>query len=352
MSEAIPRGIENPSAPAARSFNSMRKKENLLSIAPPRIDALPAGTDRPFWSVMIPVYNCREDYLRETLESVLQQDPGLSDMQIEVIDNCSTIGNLEHLVHELGGGRIAFYRQPANLGIVENFNTCIRRARGHWVHILHADDSVRPTFYHRLRWGLEAHPEAGAVLCRTIFMDDGSQWTGLAELETRVPGILDADFATRQLLEQRIQFVAIAVRRDTYEELGGFNAALSHCIDWDMWKRVALAKAIYYEPEPLACCRMHAAAESSHLMRTGANVVDERRSIEFSCASLPRNISGSVRRLAKKAAGVRAERRARQLWKTGHRAAAWRQFREGIRCSLAPAVLARSFYFLLRTVVH
>ena len=114
----------------------------------------------------------------------------------------------------------------------------------------------------------------------------------------------------------------------------------------------ALAKAIYYEPEPLACCRMHAAAESSHLMRTGANVVDERRSIEFSCASLPRNISGSVRRLAKKAAGVRAERRARQLWMTGHRAAAWRQFREGIRCSLAPAVLARSFYFLLRTVVH
>lgn len=30
---------------------------------------------RPFWSVMIPTYN-RPDYLKETLLSVLSQDPG------------------------------------------------------------------------------------------------------------------------------------------------------------------------------------------------------------------------------------------------------------------------------------
>jgi hypothetical protein len=31
---------------------------------------------RPYWSVMIPTYNPRADYLEETLNSVLQQDPG------------------------------------------------------------------------------------------------------------------------------------------------------------------------------------------------------------------------------------------------------------------------------------
>src|SRR5258707_134482 len=83
----------------------------------------------------------------------------------------------------------------------------------------------------------------GAALCGTIYMDEASQWTGLAELEGRTPGVLDGSFAERQLVDQRIQFVAIVVRRTTYEDLGGFRPALPHCLDWDMWKRIALTKA-------------------------------------------------------------------------------------------------------------
>jgi hypothetical protein len=62
---------------------------------PPPISPLPPLAERPFWSVMIPIYNCREDYLSETLGSVLRQDPGAADMQIEVLDNCSTLGDPE-----------------------------------------------------------------------------------------------------------------------------------------------------------------------------------------------------------------------------------------------------------------
>ena len=38
----------------------------------PRIEPVPCGAKRPFWSVMIPVYNCA-DYLGDTLASVLPQ---------------------------------------------------------------------------------------------------------------------------------------------------------------------------------------------------------------------------------------------------------------------------------------
>ena len=104
----------------------------------PLVAPLPPMVERPFWSVMIPIYNCRDDYLRETLGSVLRQDPGIADMQIEVLDNCSTTGDPQAVVREMGGGRIAFHRHTHNLGIAGNFNACIERARGHWIHILHA----------------------------------------------------------------------------------------------------------------------------------------------------------------------------------------------------------------------
>jgi glycosyl transferase family 2 len=319
---------------------------------PPSVAPTPAGLKRPFWSVMIPIYNGREDYLRETLNSVLVQDPGIDQMQIEVIDNCSTIGDSEAIVRELGQGRIDFHRQHRNIGIIGNFNECIARARGQWVHILHGDDTVRPEFYARARAGIDAHPEAGAALCRTIYMDDSSQWMGLSDIEGRTRGLLDRIFTERQLIDQRIQFVAIVVRRSTYEELGGFRSSLPHCLDWDMWKRIAVSKPIFYDPEPMACYRVHAAADSSRMIATGENVAEERRSIAYSCAELPPDYDPGIRRAALKAAGVRALRRARLLWAAGQRPSAWHQFLEGLRCSHAPAVLARSAYFLLRTVVH
>jgi cellulose synthase/poly-beta-1,6-N-acetylglucosamine synthase-like glycosyltransferase len=40
------------------------------------IPPVPEGASRPLWSVMIPTYNCA-NYLRETLTSVLAQDPVL-----------------------------------------------------------------------------------------------------------------------------------------------------------------------------------------------------------------------------------------------------------------------------------
>src|SRR5215204_402078 len=105
----------------------------------PTIVPVPDGGLRPLWSVMIPSYNCARS-LPETLESVLLQDPGPRAMQIEVVDDCSTEGDPEALVMELGRGRVSYFRQPENIGHSRNFNTCLQRSRGHLVHLLHGDD--------------------------------------------------------------------------------------------------------------------------------------------------------------------------------------------------------------------
>src|SRR5438046_3073299 len=69
---------------------------------------------RPFWSVMIPTYNPRADYLEETLNSVLQQDPGPEQMQIEVVDDGSLDNTASEVIRRDGADRVAYQAQPKN----------------------------------------------------------------------------------------------------------------------------------------------------------------------------------------------------------------------------------------------
>jgi glycosyltransferase involved in cell wall biosynthesis len=86
---------------------------------------------------MIPTYNARADYREETLRSVLLQDPGPEQMQIEIVDDCSPNGAPVEMVYRIVGNRVAFHRESRNIGLAGIWNRCIERARGDWIHILH-----------------------------------------------------------------------------------------------------------------------------------------------------------------------------------------------------------------------
>ena len=46
-------------------------------------------------------------------------------MQIEVVDDYSTSDDPDAVVAEVGDGRVAFHRNPRNLGATETFNVCL-----------------------------------------------------------------------------------------------------------------------------------------------------------------------------------------------------------------------------------
>jgi hypothetical protein len=322
----------------------MRKWRDEPVADAPFIAAAAASQKRPLWSVMIPVYNCA-DYLRETLASVLCQDPGPDEMEIVVIDNCSTKDDPEAVVRELGKGRVAFIRQATNVGAIENFNSCIRQAKGEWVHILHGDDTVRPGFYKRAREIQGEHSKIGAIAFRILYVAGDGTWLNLADLEEPRPSILGEQFLARQFVNQKFQFSGIIVRRAVYEELGGFRPELMHCTDWDMWNRIALHKPIFYDPEPLACFRQHDGSDSSAMFKTGKNVEDERRSIQFCCSYVAASAAPQLYKSAMEQAAVRACRRARKFWAAKQYKAAFAQAKEALRTSLAPSVILRLVYF-------
>lgn len=229
---------------------------------------------------MIPTYNPLTDYLEQTLRSVLKQDAGADQMQIEVVDDASPNGAPTELVRKLAGERVTVHCEPCNLGLAGIWNRCIERAHGEWVHILHQDDLVLPGFYQWLRSGVEKFPQAGAALCRHAYCDENSHWHRLSILETPSPGLLQ-NFVEPLVTAERIACPAIAVRRSTYEQLGGFNPDLKHALDWEMWIRIASKFPFFYEPKILACWRNHANATTSRQIRSGENIRDIAKAIEI-----------------------------------------------------------------------
>ena len=240
--------------------------------------------NRPLWSVMIPTYNCIT-FLKSALESVLQQDPGPEKMQIEVIDDYSTDGDVEAVVREVGKGRVGFYRQPHNRGSLRNFETCLNRAKGQWIHLLHGDDKVSHGFYNEIQALFDTHPEAGAAFVKNSYINERGYETGMEREVQEAPGIINnwlEIIATRQ----RLQPPAIVVKRDVYEKLGGFFA-VHYGEDWEMYTRIAAHYPVAYSPKYLAQYRVHQNNITSRSYLAGQHIKDLKRVMQIIEGYLP-----------------------------------------------------------------
>ena len=304
------------------------------------------GEPRPFWSVMIPTYHCAR-FLRQTLESVLAQDPGPEVMQIEVVDDDSALDDPESVVAEVGQGRVTFYRQPQNVGHTKNFETCLKRARGKVIHLLHGDDYILNGFYHKLHQAFETQPGIGAAFCRQIFMDAAGNWEAYSPLEQPESGILNNGLE-HLALEQRIMTPSIVVRRDVYERLGGFDSRLVCSEDWEMWVRIASRYPIWYQTEPLAAYRMHFASNTGRHVRNGDDMRFTRMAIEIFKSYLPQEKAEEISRKAREIYALSALDMAYSLFLKGDLTATAAQAREAISLSSSPKVMQRIGGFLLR----
>jgi Glycosyl transferase family 2 len=313
------------------------------------IPPVPDGTPRPLWSVMIPTFNCA-GYLCETLAAILAQDPGPGHMQIEVVDDHSTLDQPAAVVEAVGRGRVAFHRQEENVGHTKNFETCLRRARGRLIHLLHGDDHVRDGFYRRMEAAFVS-AEVGAAFCRQIFTDADGHWQGISPLEQKQSGVL-TNALERLATEQRIMTPSIVVRREVYEALGGFDARLVCSEDWEMWVRIAARYAVWYEVEPLAVYRMHALSNTGRHVRSGADMRYTCQAISIFRSYLPAAMADRVSQRARETYALSALATAYSLLAGGDVGGGITQAREALRCCASRKVLGRAARVFVRAGVR
>ncbi len=300
---------------------------------------------RPFWSVMIPTYNARADYLEETLRRVLAQDPGPDAMQIEVLDDCSPNGAPVELVHRIAGDRVAVQREPKNNGLAGIWNRCIERARGEWIHILHQDDFVLPGFYVALQKGT-GDSRVGALFCRHAEINPEGHWLRISHLYRESAGLPDAWHETITVHDV-IQCPAIVVRRAVYEHVGGFRPQLAYTLDWEMWQRIAAQYSFWFEPSILACYRVHPGSATSKLMLDAGDVREVRRTIKMMMAYHPPHRRSVLARKSRAFYAGLAVTNSRHLLVQGHPEAARKQVIEALWMSRSIRVLWEIASFLV-----
>jgi tetratricopeptide (TPR) repeat protein len=254
--------------------------------------AIPPVTDpdepRPFWTVVIPVYN-RVEYLLECLASVLVQWPGVADMEILVMDNASTTPIFEW-VNSLAGGIVRYYRNPQNIGGTANYNAGISLARGQWVHVLHDDDCVLPGFYAKLQRSLATCPDSVGVGCSGFdYINEAGESIDTGEIVSlygEQQGILQ-NWLPKIGVCGLVTIPAMVIRRSAHERLGGYSPELAGIDDWEIFKRYASFYDWWYEPGILARYREHTQKMTPENWRTGKLASSIRRAIEVSDTYLP-----------------------------------------------------------------
>lgn len=254
---------------------------------------------------MIPTYNSTA-YLEGTLLRVVNQDPGPAHMQIEIVDDGSEDDSAYQVLHKLNlTDRIQYYRQAKNVGLSANWNTCIKRAQGEIIHILHQDDLIEPGFYSAMENAFLQEPSIGAAFCRHNFIDERDNLYGTSPLEQDTAGIIPG-WMDRIILWERIQTPSITVRRSVYERLGGFHPSLAFVLDWEMWIRISSAYPLWYEPRILAAYRIHSNSETQRLISYGENIRDMQVFYKVLKSYLPSNLLQQSENLSRRIHARRA----------------------------------------------
>lgn len=257
---------------------------------------------------MIPAHNCAV-YLEPCLQSVMGQLGQRPDAEIIVVDDGSS-DHPEDVVLRVGGDRVRIVRNETALGAIPNFNACLSLASGELIHLLHGDDLVLPGFYDEMDAAFSATAPA-AAFCRTQHID--GEGNPLAVTRSYVQGGgLWRDALSSMASANRVAAPSIVVAADTYAAVGGFDEALPHAADWDMWARCAAHGPIHFVDRVLAQYRVHAANDTSKRLRTGANMSERFTALEHILTYVPDSARPRLRRRGRALGAVYASRQARR----------------------------------------
>jgi len=230
----------------------------------------------PLVSVLIPCYN-KARFVGEAIQSVLDQT--YPHVEVIAVDDGSTDGTWD-VIRAFGNRVVAL--QQRNAGTAAARQLALERATGELVGLLDHDDRWLPHKVER-QVPLFYDPEVGLVTAQYYVMDtDGKRireavWPGPEAFEIHAWKV-----------ENRVGSITTMFRRDAALSVGGFDASIRGCDDWDLWIRLADRYRVAWCDEPLAEYRSYSgqlSRDGELMYRNRLRVLRKHRSTHVSCAA-------------------------------------------------------------------
>ena len=207
----------------------------------------------PKVSVLMPVYNTKEEYLREAIESILNQT--FTDFEFLILDDCPK-NNREKIVKSFNDCRIKYFKNDKNMGITPSRNKLLKMARGEYLAVMDHDDISLPKRFEKQVEFLDTHPRVGVVGCQYMRIVSHKQNAYPIKHSGIVNGILQGScFILHPASMIRKQ--VLLKNNVEYEEM------YSPCEDFMLWARLIKYTKFYNLPEILFQYRDHSENTSS-----------------------------------------------------------------------------------------
>jgi GT2 family glycosyltransferase len=248
-------------APSERRLGALRDEVSGLRV-------------RPAISVIVPVYETPERFLREMIDSVKAQV--YPDWQLCLVDDGSKQPHVKEVLSQGAetDARIKVLSFETNRGMVAASNAAAAMANGEFLALLDHDDLLTPDALFEVARTLNEHRDADMVYSDEDKVDE----TGLLSGPFFKP-----DFCPDSFLSRMYPCHLIVLRRSLFEELQGFRAEYEGGHVYDLTLRLTertSLERIRHIPRILYHWRMHAGSTAQDAAQKPYVYDADRRAIQ------------------------------------------------------------------------
>jgi GT2 family glycosyltransferase len=212
---------------------------------------------KPLISIVMPVYNTPEQFLRESIASVIAQI--YPHWELCIADDASTEPHIKPLLEEFAAkdDRIKVVYREENGHISRCSNSALELAIGEFMALLDHDDLLTPEALYEVVFLLNKHSEADM-----IYSDEDK----LNEQNKRCDPYFKPDWCPDTFLSRMYTCHLGVYRRSIINEIGGFREGYEGSQDYDLVLRFTeKTDNIFHIPKILYHWRIHSqSAASSH----------------------------------------------------------------------------------------
>jgi glycosyltransferase involved in cell wall biosynthesis len=221
----------------------------------------------PLVTVAIPVFR-GEKYIKRAIESVLKQS--YSNYELVIVDNKSD-DNTENVVNLFEDIRIKYFRNNINVGAQENWNICLKRARGKYIKILPHDDFLDENCLMRQVSVMEQDSvgELSFVFSSRKIVAENEETIANRGIPFVASGVIESERLIKKCILSGTNLIgepgAVLFRADHSKKIGWFDGSIPYVIDLDYWYRLLLVGKGFYIKEPLCSFRITADSWSNKI---------------------------------------------------------------------------------------